>query len=98
MLSPIEQFRDNMARVQALSGLHQAFGELITASELNLTGQDVKNRLRAIVNRRNQIVHEADLDSSYPETGNRWPISPAGVTSSSDFIQNVCEAIHTVVN
>ena len=73
MLSPIEQFRDDIARVQALSGLHQAFGELITASELNLTGQDVKNRLRAIVNRRNQIVHEADLDPSYPRTGNRWP-------------------------
>ena len=98
MLSPIEQFRDNMARVQALSGLHQAFGELISTSELNLTDQDVKNRLRAIVNRRNQIVHEADLDPSYPGAGNRWPISPSDVTSASDFIQDVCEAIHTVVN
>ena len=43
MLGPIEQFRDNMVRVQVLSGLHQMFGELITASELNLIGQDVKN-------------------------------------------------------
>ena len=68
------------------------------ASELNLTDQDIKNRLRAIVNRRNQIVHEADLDPSYPGTGNRWPISPSDVTSASDFIQNVCEAIHTVLN
>ena len=68
------------------------------ASELNLTDQDVRNRLRAIANRRNQIVHEADLDPSYPGTGNRWPISPADVTSALDFIQNVCEAIHIVVN
>ena len=202
MLNPIEQFRENIERVQALGGLHQAFGNVTTAavdltdllraqivmlvsaldhyiheitrvgmlevydgarpqtdaflrfqvtmdatmtgiskpsendwldreirerhghqafqhpdnianavrlfsscelwrsvaSELNLTDQDVKNRLRAIVNRRNQIVHEADLDPSYPGTGNRWSISPSDVTSASDFIQNVCEAIHTVVN
>ena len=98
MLSPIEQFRDNMARVQALSGLHQAFGELITASELNLTSQDVKNRLRAIVNRRNQIVHEADLDPSIPGAMNRWPISPLDVASALDFIHDICEAIHIVVN
>ena len=202
MLSPIEQFRENITRVKTLGGLHQAFGELTTpavdltdllraqivmivsaldhyiheitrvgmlevydgtrpqttaflrfqvtmdaamkgiskssenewldieirqkhgyqafqhpdkiakavqlfsscelwrvvALELNLTDQDVKNRLRAIINRRNQIVHEADLDPSYPETGNRWPISPVDVTSTLNFIQNVCEAIHAVVN
>ena len=68
------------------------------ALELNLSDQDVKNRLRAIVNRRNQISHEADVDPSYPETGSRWPIAPADVTSALDFIQDVCEAIHTVVN
>ena len=202
MLSPIEQFRENITRVQSLGGLHDAFGQLTTpavdltdllraqivmivsaldhyiheitrvgmlgvydgtrsqtdaflrfqvtmdgaikgisrlsenewldieirqkhghqtfqhpdnianavrlfsscelwrsvALELNLSDQDVKNRLRAIVNRRNQIVHEADLDPSYPGGGNRWPISPADVTSTLDFIQDVCEAIHTVVN
>ena len=202
MLNPIDQFRENMTRVQSLGGLHQAFGELTTpavdltdllraqivmivsaldhyiheitrvgmlevydgvrpqtnaflrfqvpmgaamdgiskpsenewfdieirerhgyqafqhpdnianavrlfssrelwrsvASELNLSEQDVKNRLRAIVNRRNQIVHEADLDPSIPGSMNRWSISSADVTSALDFIQDVCEAIHTVVN
>ena len=68
------------------------------ASELNLSEQDVKNRLRAIVNRRNQIVHEADLDPSIPGSMNRWSISFADVTSALDFIRDVCEAIHTVVN
>ena len=67
------------------------------AAELNLSDQDVKNRLRAIVNRRNQIVHEADLDPSIPGSLNRWPISPGDVTNTLDFIQDVCEAIHTVV-
>lgn len=68
------------------------------ALELNLSDQEVKSRLRVIVNRRNQITHEADIDPSYPETGNRWPISSSDVTSAVDFIQHVCEAIHSVVN
>ena len=68
------------------------------AAQLNLDVQDVRNQLSAIVKRRNQIVHEADLDPSYPETITRWPISPADVTGTLDFIQGVCEAIHTVSN
>ena len=68
------------------------------ADQLNLTVQDTKNRLRAIINRRNQIAHEADLDPSYPGAGNRWPISPSDITNSLDFILNVCEAIHSAVD
>ena len=66
--------------------------------ELNLSDQEAKNRLCAIVNRRNQITHEADIDPSYPETGSRWPISSSDVTNALNFIQDICEAIHTVVN
>ncbi len=90
------QHPDNIANAVRLFSSCELWRSV--ASELNLTDQDIKNRIRAIVNRRNQIVHEADLDPSYPGTGNRWPISPSDVTSASDFIQNVCEAIHTVVN
>ena len=68
------------------------------ARHLNLDVQDVKNRLRLIINRRNRIAHEADLDPSYPGTGTRWPISPIDVTGTLDFIQDVCEAIHAVSN
>jgi len=68
------------------------------ATQLNLDVQDVKNQLRAIVKRRNQIVHEADLDPTYPGTVTLWPISPEDVTNTLDFIQNICVAIHTVSN
>ena len=68
------------------------------AEQLNLDVQYVKNQLRAIVDRRNKIVHEADLIPDYPGTITRWPISPANVTSTLDFIQSVCEAIHIVSN
>ena len=90
------QHPDNIAKAVRLFSSCELWRSV--ASELNLIDQDIKNRLRAIVNRRNQIVHEADLDPSYPGTGNRWSISPSDVTSASDFIQDVCEAIHTVVN
>ncbi len=68
------------------------------AVRLNLDVRDVKSRLSAIVKRRNQIVHEADLVPTYPGTTTRWPISPADVSDTLDFIQNVCEAIHMVSN
>lgn len=90
------QHPDNIANAVRLFSSCELWRSV--ALELNLNDQDVKSRLRAIVNRRNQIAHEADVDPSYPETGNRWPIAPADVTSALDFIQDVCEAIHTVVN
>ena len=90
------QHPDNIANAVRLFSSCELWRSV--ALELNLTDQEIKNRLRAIVNRRNQIVHEADLDPSYPGSGNRWPISPLDVTSASDFIQDVCEAIHIVVN
>lgn len=68
------------------------------ATQLNLDVRDIKTQLSAIVKRRNQIVHEADLDPSYPGTVTRWPISPANVASTLKFIRDVCEAIGIVSN
>lgn len=55
----------------------------------------VKARLRLIVDRRNKIAHEADLDPSYP--GTRWPISESDVIDSCQFLSKTAEAIHSVV-
>ena len=67
------------------------------ASELNLDVEDVKTQLRLIIDRRNQIAHEADLDSRIP-SGNRFAISPSDTERIIDFIQDIGEAIHVVVN
>lgn len=67
------------------------------ASELNLEVEDVKTELQLIVNRRNQIAHEADLDSRTPG-GNRFTISPSDTERIINFIQNIGEAIYVVVN
>lgn len=66
------------------------------ASELNLKVEDVKNQLQLILGRRNQIVHESDLDPNSP--GNRWGISSLDSVRAINFIQDVGEAIYVVVN
>ena len=43
------------------------------ALELAIPEQDVKARLKLIVDRRNKIAHEADVDPSFPNM--RWPIT-----------------------
>src|ERR1700759_5356643 len=44
------------------------------ANILGMAAQEVKSSLVLIVDRRNKIAHEADIDPSYP--GQRWPIDP----------------------
>ena len=65
------------------------------ASRLGLSVRDVKDHLSLIVDRRNKIAHEADLDPSYP--GTRWPISRNDVSGTIDFIERLCEAVHETV-
>ena len=70
--------------------LWQAVGSKLGTDEANL-----KSRLRLIVDRRNKIAHEADLDPSYP--GARWPISEADTAQSRQFLSALVGAMHAVV-
>ncbi len=65
----------------------------------NVMGQpakDIKQQLIVIVDRRNKIAHEADIN---PELGlgNRWSIDEAMVQDTIDFIEEVIESIHLVI-
>jgi len=55
----------------------------------------LKSELRLIVDRRNKIAHEADVDPSYP--GARWPISSLDCDGALDLIESICEAIYAEV-
>ncbi|WP_157999774.1 HEPN domain-containing protein [Paenibacillus elgii] len=66
------------------------------ATILGTDQQLVKEQLNLIVNRRNQIAHEADMDPSYPDQ--RWPIDVALLNSTIDFLHNLATAIYRVVN
>ncbi|QIZ70751.1 HEPN domain-containing protein [Oxynema aestuarii] len=58
--------------------------------------RDIKQNLASIVDRRNKIAHEADIDPTY-NIGDRWPINPNSVISSVDFIENIVENIHVIL-
>ena len=54
-----------------------------------------KAQLGAIVDRRNKIAHEADLDPGNP--GERWPIDRPLVEEAIDFIESTIRAIYEVL-
>jgi hypothetical protein len=75
--------------IRLISSVH-LWNEVST--RLGIPVVDIKNRLQLIVDRRNKIAHEADIDPSFP--GSRWPITSADATGATDFVERVCETIH----
>jgi hypothetical protein len=66
------------------------------AKVIGKPAQDVKEQLILIVDRRNKIAHEADIDPTY-NLGDRWPINENLVHEAVDFIEKVVESIHTLL-
>lgn len=58
--------------------------------------KDIKQQLSIIVDRRNKIAHEADIDPTYG-LGNRWSIDENLVSDAVDFIEEVVESIHSIL-
>ena len=67
------------------------------AIQLQSTSKDVRDRLRLVVDRRNKIVHEADSNPTYGQIGILWPLNSTQTDEAVTFIEDVAEAIHTVV-
>jgi hypothetical protein len=63
--------------------------------ELGMEASEVKRRLKEIVERRNKIAHEADMNPTL--LGQRSQISAPLVDDSVDFIEAVGEAIYKVI-
>ena len=66
------------------------------AELLEKDSQDIKRTLDLIVDRRNQIAHESDMDPTSIDS--RWPIDESMVDESIDFIEQITEAISKVVS
>ena len=65
------------------------------ALSLGENPRDLRNQLKLIVDRRNKIAHEADVDPSYP--GQRWPIERKDAEDSLAFIKKIGDVIFTLV-
>lgn len=63
------------------------------ATNLGRSAKDVKQQLSAIVDRRNKIAHEADIDPTFG-IGSRWDIDEILVNDAVGFIEQVVESIH----
>ena len=65
------------------------------SQRMGSTPKEVKENLRIIIKRRNQIAHEADMIPSPFEE--RWPINRMMVSDAVDMIEQIAEAIYEVV-
>ena len=65
------------------------------ANKLEKNPNDIKSTLNLIVDRRNKIAHEADMDPSYP--GIRWPIDEVMVDNAIEFIEEIVEIIDQII-
>ncbi|MGB3401724.1 MAG: HEPN domain-containing protein [Microcoleaceae cyanobacterium] len=63
------------------------------AIKLAKPAKNIKQELSAIVDRRNKIAHEADIDPNFG-IGSRWNIDEALVSDAVNFIEQVVESIH----
>jgi hypothetical protein len=64
-------------------------------SRIGAPAKFVKDRLALIVDRRNKIAHEADVD---PTFGTLWPINSSDVFGTLNFIDSVTKAIDEIVS
>lgn len=65
-------------------------------NQMSKPAKDIKQQLNSIVDRRNKIAHEADIDPTF-NIGNRWYIDEVLVGDAVDFIELVVESIHQVL-
>ena len=65
------------------------------SAQLNKDPQAIKGQLSAIVDRRNKIAHEADID---PTFGTLWPIYFCDVEKSISFINSIVDEINIIVD
>ena len=87
------QKADKISTVLRLITVKKIWDEVATI--MNTNKDQIKLKLDLIIDRRNKIAHEADLDPTYPNK--RWPINETMANTSIQHIENVCESIFQVV-
>lgn len=66
------------------------------ATKMNKSAKDIKQQLNSVVDRRNKIAHEADIDPTF-NIGDRWYIDEVLTGDAVNFIEQVVESIHQVL-
>lgn len=70
--------------------------QISQVTQITKSAKDIKQQLNSIVDRRNKIAHEADIDPTF-NIGSRWNIDEILVGNAVDFIELLVESIHQVL-
>lgn len=87
------QHADNVADAIRLVSGKSLWAEL--AGMLGQSPREVKEELNLIVDRRNKIAHEADMDPTFPWS--RWQIDEALVEHAVAFLESVAETLYRLL-
>ncbi len=87
---------DIIAKNLQCLGVDDLWNRVAGDSRMTLSEPDIKKSLKLIVNRRNDIVHEADIDRSKGTVGIKKAISDSDVYDDILFIELLGEVIHDI--
>jgi len=87
------QSSDNISQALSLIGIKRIWNKV--GDSLFVSSDDVRNHLDLIVDRRNKIAHESDIDPSL-NIGVRYPIDSVMVDDSIDFIEKIANSLYSI--
>ncbi len=87
------QSSENISQALSFIGIRSIWNKV--GDSLSVPSDDVRNHLDVIVNRRNKIAHESDIDPAL-NLGTRYPIDSAWVNDSIDFLEKIVHSIYSI--
>jgi hypothetical protein len=92
------QSYDGVSRALGMAGLSGQWSAIGSHMTPTREPSEIKERLDAIVVRRNQIVHEGDYErKERPRNATLSPITQSQAAADIDFVAQLVDAIHAVI-
>jgi hypothetical protein len=92
------QTYDNVTNALSMSGVRRKWEAIGNEMTPTMAPIAIKERLDAIVRRRNQIVHEGDYERlERPRDGRLVPMTTSSAAADIDFLAQLVDAIHTTI-
>ncbi len=86
------QRSENISQALSLIGVKAVWHK--AGERLGLPSTDIKNRLDMIVQRRDRIAHESDID---PSLGDKYPIDLTKVNDSIKSLEDIVDTVYSVI-
>jgi len=87
------QTAENISQALGLVGIKSVWDKV--GNTVGMTSSDVRTQLKLIIDRRNCIAHESDINPTLG-IGNKYPIDFPLVESTVDFLDKIVHALDTI--